>query len=50
MPAGFDYCVSHGGKVRTVTMGGKRYVHYCFLGGKSFRGEVKANKKVLKGK
>ena len=48
MPAGFDYCRSHGGRVRTVSgpskkhgLGPGEYVYFCYLKGKSFRGHVK---------
>jgi len=41
MPKGFESCVSKGGRVRTKTLSGGRYLHICFLGGKSYSGEVK---------
>jgi len=51
MPAGFVRCQKNGGRIRTVSGPSKehglsagQYVHFCFLGGKSFRGEVKARK------
>jgi len=49
MPAGFENCVAKGGRVRTKRVDKTHYMHICFLGGKSFAGEVKAYKKVLKG-
>jgi len=44
MPAGFTRCVSRGGRVRTKRLSGKRYIRICFLGGKSFAGEVHTRK------
>jgi putative hemolysin len=41
MPKEFDDCVKNGGRVRTKTMKGGRYMHICFLKGKSYPGEVK---------
>jgi hypothetical protein len=43
MPADFDKCVSNGGRVRTKTLKGGRYIHICFPkgGGPSIAGEVK---------
>lgn len=57
MPKGFDECVKKGGRVRTKRLSGKKYVHICFLKGKSYAGEVKTklggskkgNKVVKKG-
>lgn len=50
MPKEFNKCVSKGGKVRTKKVGNNSYMHICFLDGKSYAGEVKEYKKVLKGK
>lgn len=50
MPKDFDQCVSNGGKVRTKSLGKGEYMHICFLNGKSYSGEVKKYKKILKGK
>jgi len=46
MPAKFDACVSSGGKVRTKTLGGGKYMHVCVPkgGGPSVAGEVKTKK------
>lgn len=45
MPQEFDNCIKRGGKVRTVKVkGSSKYFHICFIGGKSFRGEIKENK------
>jgi len=44
MPADFLKCVKNGGKVRTITMPGNKYVHVCSIGGKSYYGEVKKKK------
>ena len=48
MPADFERCVKKGGRVRTKTLGQGHYVRYCFLNGKSYRGEVKTKKKEKK--
>jgi len=46
-PAGFDKCVRGGGKVRTIKVGDKeQYMHVCYLGGKSYSGEVKSKKEA----
>ena len=44
MPAGFDKCVADGGRVRTKKLAGGKYMHICFLKGKSYPGEVKKSK------
>jgi hypothetical protein len=44
MPQGFDRCVAQGGRVRTLKLRGRRYMHVCFLAGKSYAGEVKVKK------
>jgi hypothetical protein len=57
MPADFDKCVADGGRVRTKKLSGKKYMHVCFINGKSYAGEVKTkvggskkgNKAVKKG-
>jgi hypothetical protein len=41
MPAAFEKCVKNGGKVRTKKLGGGKYMHICYLNGKSYAGEVK---------
>lgn len=40
MPAAFEHCASSGGRVRTKSLGGDRYMHVCYSGGKSYAGEV----------
>lgn len=45
MPAGFDACRKGGGKIRTIQLKGRKYMHICILGGKSFKGEVKTKSK-----
>lgn len=52
MPAAFDRCVKQGGRVRTKTLKGGKYIHICFKDGKSYAGGVKENKtyKALGGK
>ena len=53
MPVGFNSCVKRKGRVRRVSGPSKEhglkrneYVNFCFIDGKSFRGEVK--KKTVK--
>ena len=41
MPAAFDKCRADGGKIRTKQLAGSKYMHICFLNGKSYSGEVK---------
>ena len=41
MPKEFDDCVKNGGKVRTKKLEADKYMHICFIGGKSYAGEVK---------
>lgn len=48
MPAAFDKCVASGGRVRTKSLKGKKYIHVCFKNGKSYAGYVKT--KGSKGK
>ena len=57
MPQPFLNCVKAGGRVRTKELSGGRYIHICFLNGKSYAGEVKQKKgakqkyiSVLKGR
>ena len=50
MPKGFDYCRSHGGKIRTKKLSGGRYMHICYLHGNSYPGEVKTKKATGKKK
>jgi hypothetical protein len=45
MPAGFERCVKEGGRVRTIKPKAGKYLHICYLNGKSYRGEVKTTKK-----
>lgn len=42
MPAAFTRCVNSGGRVRTKSLSGGKYIHLCFKNGKSYAGEVKA--------
>jgi len=44
MPKEFTECVKNGGRVRTKKLSGNKYVHICFLNGKSYLGEVKTKK------
>ena len=41
MPAEFDACRKNGGKIRTMTLKGGKYIHICVLNGKSYKGEMK---------
>lgn len=41
MPKDFERCVKGGGRVRTISLPHDKYVHVCYLKGKSYRGEVK---------
>mgnify|MGYP001572380160 CR=1 FL=1 len=41
MPAAFDKCVKTGGRVRTKSLKGGKYIHLCVKGGKSTAGHVK---------
>ena len=41
MPKDFDECRRRGGRIRTKTLSGGRFMHICFLNGKSYAGEVK---------
>ena len=41
MPEAFENCVKNGGRVRTKKLSGDRYIHICFLNGKSYSGEIK---------
>lgn len=42
MPADFEKCVrAKGSRVRTIKLSDNRYMHVCFLKGKSYKGEVK---------
>lgn len=45
MPASFDRCVKAGGRVRTKTLGGGKYMHICFKDGKYYPGYVKSSGK-----
>lgn len=40
MPASFDKCVADGGRVRTKQLSGGKYMHICFINGKSYAGEI----------
>lgn len=44
MPKSFTNCVKKGGRVRTKTLKGGKYIHICYLRGKSYAGEVKTRK------
>ena len=44
MPAKFKKCVKDGGKVITKVLSKDKYMHICFIRGKSFAGEIKIKK------
>jgi putative hemolysin len=49
MPASFDNCRANGGKIRTKSLSGGKYIHICFdKNGKSHAGEVKTSLKRKK--
>ena len=45
MPVAFDKCVEMGGRIRTKKLGKNKYMHICFIKGKSYAGKVKTKKK-----
>ena len=54
MPRAFENCVKNGGRVRRISGPNKEhglkvgeYVNYCYLHGKSYRGEVKKKKREI---
>jgi len=44
MPKEFEECVRKGGRIITKTIGKDKYIHICYLNGKSYAGEVKKKK------
>ena len=40
MPAGFDKCRAQGGKIKTIKPNKNTYIPICYIGGKSYKGEV----------
>ena len=48
MPKAFENCVKKGGRVRTKKLSGGKYMHICFLNGKSYAGEIKKKEKGRK--
>ena len=40
MPEPFDKCRAQGGKIRTTKPTPDTYLPICYIGGKSYRGEV----------
>lgn len=48
MPQEFNKCVDQGGKVRTKSLNKTDYMHFCIINGKSYAGEVRKYKKILK--
>lgn len=45
MPKPFDNCVKAGGRVRTKSLGGGKFMRICFKDGKSFAGHVQQKKR-----
>jgi len=45
MPKAFEACVKNGGRIRTKKLSDGKYIHICFLNGKSYAGEVKKKQK-----
>lgn len=41
MPKAFTDCVKNGGRVRTKKLDNEKYIHICYLNGKSYAGETK---------
>ena len=44
MPKAFLNCVKRGGRVRTKSLKGGKYINICFINGKSYAGHVKKRK------
>ena len=44
MPEDFEKCRRRGGRIRTKSLSGGRYIHLCFIDGKSYAGEIKQRK------
>lgn len=49
MPKEFDDCVKRGGKVITKTIDDTKYMHICYIDGKSHAGEVKMKQQMKSG-
>jgi len=47
MPKDFENCAKQGGRVRTKTLSGNRYIRICFKDNKSYAGEAKKKKTGL---
>jgi len=45
MPEPFLKCVREGGKVRTKSLKGGKYIRICYKNGKSYSGEVREKQK-----
>jgi len=48
MPEDFLKCVKNKGRVRTISLPNNRYMAVCFIGGRSYHGEVHHNKGAAK--
>ena len=44
-PEAFERCRKNGGRIVTEKLGGRKYRHVCYLGGKKFNGHAKLKKK-----
>lgn len=41
MPKAFNRCVNaEGSRTRTISLPGGKYMHVCYMNGKSYRGEI----------
>ena len=45
MPKDFDACVKSGGRVRTKSLSGNKYIHICYNKSGSHAGHVKTKSK-----
>lgn len=44
MPVAFTNCIARNGRVRTKSLPNGKYIKICYLGGKSYSGEVHTKK------
>lgn len=50
MPKDFLDCVKQGGKVRTKELTNEKYIHICWVGNRSYAGEVKTKQQKVDNK
>lgn len=48
MPQPFDNCRAQGGSIKTISLKGGKYMRVCYLGSKSYPGEIRVKKSVAK--